>query len=97
MEIQFGDYRITKADDLNLVVENFRTPALSKNPKIAEKQSKEKKWHFMGYCDRLELALQKIVTHSLINEDIRSANNLIEKIEELRAYINDVLPKIPAS
>ena len=94
MEIQFGDYRITKADDLNLVVENFRTPALSKNPKIAEKQSHEKKWHFVGYCDKPELALNKIVTHSLVNEEVEGANNLMEKIVELRRSIKEAINQI---
>jgi len=94
MNITFGDYRITKADDLNLVVENLRTPALSKNPKIAEKQSHEKKWHFVGYCDKPELALNKIVTHSLVNEEREGASNLIEKIVELRRSIKEAVSKI---
>ena len=94
MNITIGDYRITKADDLNLVVENFRTPALSKNPKIAEKQSHEKKWHFVGYCDKPELALNKIVTHSLVNEEVEGANNLMEKIVELRRSIKEAINQI---
>tara|TARA_B100000029_G_C16962988_1_gene737006 strand:- start:143 stop:430 length:288 start_codon:yes stop_codon:yes gene_type:complete len=94
MNITIGDYRISKADDLNLVVENLRTPALSKNPKIAEKQSHEKKWHFVGYCDKPELALNKIVTHSLVNEEREGADNLIKKIVELRAEIKDALAQI---
>ncbi len=94
MNITIGDYRISKADDLNLVVENFRTPALSKNPKIAEKQSHEKKWHFVGYCDKPELALNKIVTHSLVNEEVEGANNLMEKIVELRRSIKEAINQI---
>ena len=94
MNITIGNYRIKRADDLNLVVENFRTPALSKNPKIAEKQSHEKKWHFMGYCDKPELALNKIVTHSLVNEEIEGASNFMEKIVELRREIKDAVSQI---
>jgi len=94
MNITIGNYRIQKADDLNLVVENFRTPALSKNPKIAERQSHEKKWHFVGYYDKPELALNKIVTHSLVNEEKEGASNLIEKIVELRGQIKDAVLQI---
>jgi hypothetical protein len=94
MNITLGDYRIARADDLNLVVENLRTPALSKNPKIAEKQSHKKKWHFVGYCGTPEQALNKIVTHSLVNEETEGVNNLIEKIVELRRSITEAVAKI---
>lgn len=92
MNIKIGNYRIQKVDELNLMVENYRAANLSKNPLIAAKQSHEKKWHFIGYYDKLELALNKIVTHSFINEEINSANNLIEKIKELREFIRDAIP-----
>ena len=94
MNITLGDYRIQRADDLNLVVENLRVPALSKNPKIAEKQSHKKKWHFVGYCGTPEQAFNKIVTHSLVNEEVEGANNLIEKIVELRNEIKDAKSQI---
>ena len=94
MNITIGNYRIKRADDLNLVVENLRKPALSKNPKIAEKQSLKKKWHFMGYCDKPELAFNKIVTHSLVNEEIEGASNFIEKIVELRQSIKEAVSQI---
>ena len=94
MNITIGNYRIKRADDLNLVVENLRKPALSKNPKIAERQSHEKKWHFMGYCDKPELAFNKIVTHSLVNEEIEGASNFMEKIVELRREIKDAVSQI---
>ena len=93
MNIKIGDYRIKKVDELNLVVEHYRAANLSKNPLIAAKQSHEKKWHFVGYYDKVENALNKIVSHSLVNnEEIKSANNLIEKIEELREFIRDAIP-----
>ena len=92
MNITIGNYRIQRADDLNLIVENLRSPALSKNPQIAQKQSHEKKWHFVGFYGTPEQALNKIVTHSLVNDEIEGANNLIEKIGELREYVSAVAP-----
>ena len=92
MNITIGNYRIQRADDLNLIVENLRSPALSKNPQIAQKQSHEKKWHFVGFYGTPEQALNKIVTHSLINDEIEGANNLIEKISELREQVSVVAP-----
>tara|TARA_B100001939_G_C16863566_1_gene582993 strand:+ start:681 stop:971 length:291 start_codon:yes stop_codon:yes gene_type:complete len=93
MNITIGNYRIQRADDLNLIVENLRSPALSKNPQIAAKQSHEKKWHFVGFYGTPEQALNKIVTHSLVNdEEINGANNLIKKIGELREYVSAVAP-----
>jgi hypothetical protein len=91
MNITIGNYRIQRADDLNLIVENLRSPALSKNPQIAQKQSHEKKWHFVGFYGTPEQALNKIVTHSLVNEEIDGANNLIEKIGELRKQVSEVV------
>ena len=91
MNITIGNYRIQRADDLNLIVENLRSPALSKNPQIAEKQSHEKKWHFVGFYGTPEQALNKIVTHSLVNEEIDGANNLVEKIGELRKQVSEVV------
>ena len=94
MNITIGNYRIQRADDLNLIVENLRSPALSKNPQIAQKQSHEKKWHFVGFYGTPEQALNKIVTHSLVNdEEINGANNLIEKISELRKQVGKVVLK----
>ena len=92
MNITIGNYRIQRADDLNLIVENLRSPALSKNPQIAQKQSHEKKWHFVGFYGTPEQALNKIVTHSLINDEIEGANNLIKKISELREQVSVVAP-----
>ena len=92
MNITIGNYRIQRADDLNLIVENLRSPALSKNPQIAAKQSHEKKWHFVGFYGTPEQALNKIVTHSLINDEIEGANNLIKKISELREQVSVVAP-----
>ena len=92
MNIKIGDYRIKKQDELNLIVEHYKAANLSKNPLIAAKQSHEKKWHFIAYCSTVEQALNKIVTYSLINEEIETANNLIEKIKELRLSIKDAIP-----
>ena len=95
MNITIGNYRIQRADDLNLIVENLRSPALSKNPQIAAKQSHEKKWHFVGYYDKPEQAFNKIITHSLVNdEEIEGANNLIEKIVELRGEMQNAIAQL---
>ena len=94
MNITIGNYRIQRADDLNLIVENLRSPALSKNPQIAQKQSHEKKWHFVGFYGTPEQALNKIVTHSLINDEIEGANNLIEKIVELRGEMQNAIAQL---
>ena len=89
MKIEIGNYRIQRADDLNIIVEEYRKPSLSKNPDIAAKQSHEKKWQLRGHYGNVEQALNKVVDLSLSEEEIQSANDLIEKIVELRRFIQD--------
>jgi len=89
MKIEIGNYRIQRADDLNIIVEEYRKPSLSKNPDIAAKQSHEKKWQLRGHYGNVEQALNKVVDLSLSEEEIQSANDLIEKIVELRRFIHD--------
>jgi hypothetical protein len=90
MKIKIGNYRIQRADDLNIIVEEYRKPKHCNNPEI--EVGTEEKWVFQGYYSRLENALNRIVDLSLSNQEIDSANNLIEKIIELRGYIHDAVP-----
>ena len=89
MKIEIGNYRIQRADDLNIIIEEYRKPSLSKNPDIAAKQSHEKKWQLRGHYGNVEQALNKLVDLSLSEEEIQSVNELIEKIAELKLFVRD--------
>jgi len=89
MKIEIGNYRIQRADDLNIIIEEYRIPSLSKNPDIAAKQSHEKKWQLRGHYGNVEQALNKLIDLSLSEEEIQSVNELIEKIAELKLFVRD--------
>lgn len=79
MNIKIGNYRISRADDLNLIVEEKREVAEPSNPNL--KRKNKFKYYFIAYCDTLERALNKV------NEKLSSnieANNLKECLIELK-------------
>ena len=71
MNIVIGDYRISRADDLNLVVEEKREVKQPCNPNLVQKNSH--KYYFIGFTANLEQALKKVA--SKMSMEIK-ANNL---------------------
>ena len=85
MNIVIGDYRISRADDLNLVVEEKREVKQPCNPNLVQKNSH--KYYFIGFTANLEQALNKVASKMSNNIE---ANNLEECLAELQK-INSVI------
>ncbi len=85
MKIEIGDYRISRADDLNLVIEQKREVNKPCNPNLVQKNSH--KYYFVGFVQNLEHALRRVAEKMSNNIE---ANNIQECLAELQK-INNVI------
>ena len=89
MNIEIGNCRIVKADELNLAVEQYKLIPQSKNPKFRHDGDKYA-WVHVGYYGTVHCAFKKIVNAELAESNTDDPVSLIEKIDELYSAIKEV-------
>lgn len=98
MELTIGNYRIVKRNSLNLEIEKFVTPELSRNPKLAKAQ-KEKgltpTWQAgYGFYGTLDQACMKILNMEIHESDAQSIEEILVAIGEAKAAIVEAVNSI---
>ena len=99
MELLIDNYRITRLDDLNIVVEQYvklnpRNPYGRKGSKgvNAKPTTRKYKWVRLGYHNTLSEALNKLISHkSLSGEGEATAQELLSGLTELK---NEIIEKV---
>lgn len=89
MIIELGKCRIIRVDDMNLSVEQYKKVGQSKNPLLRHEGEKHK-WVHIGFYDNIHHALKKIVNTELTTSEVKSAENLISKIDKLYSKIGEI-------
>jgi len=94
MKLQIDNYRISKLDDLNVIVEHYiklnpRNPFGRHGSKGKAKPTTNKyKWVRLGYYNTLVEALNKLVDHKLLSTDGETtAQDLLSSLAELKQEI----------
>lgn len=85
--LQIGDnYRISRDDDRNILVEHFRL--VSSKPNRYQKESKDvEKWVHVGFYSNVPQALKRILREEL-------SQNLTGKVEDLIEIVGDTMTDI---
>ena len=99
MELLIDNYRITRLDDLNIVVEQYvklnpRNPYGRNGSKgvNAKATTRKYKWVRLGYHNTLSEALNKLISHkSLSGEGEATAQELLSGLTELK---NEIIEKV---
>ena len=95
MELLIDNYRITRLDDLNIVVEQYvklnpRNPYGRKGSKgvNAKPTTRKFKWVRLGYHNTLSDALNKLISHNALSgEGEATAQDLLSGLTELKKEI----------
>jgi len=94
MKLQIDNYRISKLDDLNVVIEQYiklnpRNPYGRHGSKGKAKPTTNKfKWVRLGYYATLAEALNKLVNHKLLSVDgEQTAQDLLSSLAQLKEEI----------
>lgn len=81
--LNYGNYRLRKYDEHNIVIEEFVTREVPKN--WQEKRGMKpttSKWVIKGYFTSLEVALKKLLDISILNGSGADVSKLIETIKD---------------
>ncbi len=95
MKLEIDNYRISRLDDLNIVLEKYtklnpRNPYGRNGSKGQEKKVTEEKYKYIriGYYGTVQQALQKLIDHNLLQGDGEiTAQEIISHIHELKDSI----------
>jgi hypothetical protein len=94
MNIEIGDYRLSRADELNLVLEQRREVQKPHNPNLVQKNTH--KYYFIGFVCTLEQGLNKIVNHATSNTEANSIKECLAEIHEIKSMIKIALNQLSA-
>ena len=99
MELLIDNYRITRLDDLNIVVEQYvklnpRNPYGRKGSKgvNAKPTTRKYKWIRLGYHNTVAEALNKLLNHNMLQgAGETTAQELLSGLTELK---NEIIEKV---
>lgn len=85
MKLEIGQFRITRADDRNLQLEEMRD--------VTDPRTKitMQKYMHCGYFSNIELACQTLLTRKIHNSEAQTIHGLLRDIKQTRDEISDVI------
>lgn len=83
MEIKIGNWKISKDDDRNYVIEQKR---VIKKTAISKNHGEEKYTHY-GYFGSLQHALVKVVDRSLADSEVKNIKQLLSELKRVEEIL----------
>lgn len=90
------NYRIVRADDRNLELEEFRVVTAKKSRHVTEKYSSEK-WVSLGYYGDLPQAVNGALKHAGSKFSKKQQIELTDAVAEIRGLSNDLINAVKES
>ena len=92
--VTIGNYRISRADDRNLQVDEFRLVKAKPGRYVKEARETEK-WVFRGYFSGLTAAAQGVLRYmnddAVDDENVKSLNDLIVAVGDNQKFLAQAL------